>query len=126
MSFVSLGPPILAHKFEYARLLMVLGVMLENRLTINSKTSECFKYFGNIDLDLAVRSHTSGIVLRGCPLDYRFVCKLMLLTTYLLHIVGNLPPSSFNLDDVSVILEEMVKHVRPTYPMIVRSRRPVI
>lgn len=107
-------------------LLTVLGVMLENRLMTDSKTSECFKHFGNIDLDLTVRFHMSGIVLRGCHLDYHFVCKLMLLTTHLLHIVGNLPPSSFNLDDVSVILEETVKHVRPTPPMIVRSRTPVI
>lgn len=68
----------------------------------------------------------SGIVLRGYHLEYPIVCELILLTTYLLHIVGNFPPSSFNPDDVSVILEEMVKHVRSTYPMIVRSRNPVI
>ena len=46
----------------------------------------------------------SGIVLRGYHLEYPIVCELILLTTYLLHIVGNFPPSSFNLDDVSVIL----------------------
>lgn len=46
-------------------------------------------------------------MLRDWHLEYRIVCKLMLLTTYLLHIVGNLPPSSFNLDDVSVILRRV-------------------
>jgi hypothetical protein len=44
--------------------------------------SECFDYFANIDPDLAVRLSMSGMVLRGCHLEYRIVCKLMLLTTY--------------------------------------------
>ena len=34
--------------------------------------------------------------------------------------------TSWGIDDVFVILEVIVKHVRSTYPMIVRSRIPVI